>query len=145
MPPFGRPQGLVRSSAAPRPATAKSVIQIWMWGGPSHLDTFDPKPQAGRDYCGPLGKPIATNVDGMVIGELLPQLATQADKYSLVRSMTHGQNAHETASYLVQTGWPSGDGLVHPTLGAVVSKARGYDANGIPTAKTLKRLQILDS
>ena len=40
---------------------AKSVIQFWMGGGPSHLDTFDPKPEAGRDYCGPLDKPIATN------------------------------------------------------------------------------------
>jgi hypothetical protein len=45
-------------------AKAKSVIQIWMWGGPSHLDTWDPKPEAGNDYCGPLNKPIATNVDG---------------------------------------------------------------------------------
>ena len=69
------------ASAAVRPATAKSVIQIWLWGGPTHLDTFDPKPDAGNDYCGPLDKPIATNVDGIAIGELLPVLAKQADKY----------------------------------------------------------------
>ena len=75
-----------------------------MWGGPSHLDTFDPKPDAGRDYCGPLDKPIATNVDGIRIGELLPLLAKQADKYSIIRSMTHGNNGHETAAYIVQTG-----------------------------------------
>ena len=61
---------------------AKAVIQIWMWGGPSHLDTFDPKPEAGYDYCGPLNKPIATNVTGIRISELLPLLAKQADKYS---------------------------------------------------------------
>jgi hypothetical protein len=48
-------------AAAPS-AKAKSVIQIWMWGGPAHLDTFDPKPDAGNDYCGPLKTPIATNV-----------------------------------------------------------------------------------
>src|ERR1039458_902174 len=48
-------------------ARAKSVIQIWMWGGPAHLDTFDPKPEAGTDYCRPLDKPIATNVDGVRI------------------------------------------------------------------------------
>src|SRR5210317_1326549 len=78
---------------------AKSVIQIWMWGGPSHLDTFDPKPDAGYDCCGPLNKPIATNVDGVRIGELLPALAQHADKYTILRSMTHGVNAHETASY----------------------------------------------
>ena len=85
-------------------AKARSVIQIWMWGGPSHLDTFDPKPEAGYNYCGPLNKPIHTNVDGIVIGELLPLLAKQADKYSIIRSMTHGINAHETAAYMVQTG-----------------------------------------
>ena len=49
------------AAAAPR-AAAKSVIQIWLWGGPSHLDTFDPKPDAGYDYCGPLNHPIETNV-----------------------------------------------------------------------------------
>jgi len=107
---------------------AKSVIQIWMWGGPSHLDTFDPKPAAGYDYCGPLNKPIATNVDGIVIGELLPLLAQQADKYSIIRSMTHGINAHETASYMVQTGRKPGERMVYPCVGAVVSLFRGYNA-----------------
>ena len=80
-----------------RPPRAKAVIQIWMWGGPSHLDTFDPKPEAGYDYCGPLKKPIDTNVSGIRICELLPLLAKQADKYSIIRSMTHGNNGHETA------------------------------------------------
>jgi hypothetical protein len=112
--------------AAARPARAKSVIQIWMWGGPSHLDTFDPKPGAGYDYCGPLAQPIATNVDGVQIGELLPLLAKQADKYSLIRSLTHGINAHETATYAVQTGRKAGERLVYPGVGAVVSFFRGY-------------------
>ena len=109
-------------------AKAKAVIQIWMWGGPSHLDTFDPKPEAGYDYCGPLNKPIATNVDGIRIGELLPLLAKQADKYSIIRSMTHGNNGHETAAYMVQTGRPPGGRLVYPCVGAVVSLFKGYDA-----------------
>jgi hypothetical protein len=104
---------------------AKSVIQIWMWGGPSHLDTFDPKPDAGDDYCGPFKKPIATNVDGIQICEMLPLLAKQADKYSIIRSMTHGINAHETASYIVQTGREPGR-LVYPSVGAVVSLFKGY-------------------
>ena len=112
----------------PKPARAKSVIQIWMWGGPCHLDTFDPKPAAGDDYTGPLKKAIPTNVDGIQIGELLPMLARCADKYSIIRSMTHGINAHETASYTVQTGRPSGDGLVYPCVGSVVSLFKGYDA-----------------
>jgi hypothetical protein len=61
---------LSTTAIAAKPAVrAKSVIQIWMWGGPCHLDTFDPKPDAGYDYCGPLNKPIPTNVDGIRIGQ----------------------------------------------------------------------------
>jgi len=119
---------LAKPRRAKTKAKAKSVIQIWMWGGPSHLDTFDPKPDAGNDYCGPLKKPIRTNVDGVMIGELLPLLAKQADKYSIIRSMTHGVNAHETASYMVQTGRKPGGRIVYPCLGAVVSLFKGYGA-----------------
>ncbi|NOX53237.1 MAG: DUF1501 domain-containing protein [Planctomycetes bacterium] len=124
---FGR-QPSQAAPVANRPAKAKSVIQIWMWGGPCHLDTFDPKPKAGYDYCGPLSKPIATRVEGIRIGQLLPELAKQADKYSIIRSMTHGVNAHETASYLVQTGRQSDGRVVYPCVGAVVSLFKGYDA-----------------
>src|SRR5215469_6022489 len=117
------------ASAAPAPATkAKSVIQIWMWGGPAHLDTFDPKPEAGENYCGPLTSPIETNVKGIRISELLPLLAKQADKYSLIRSMTHNVNAHETASYTMQTGRLAGGHDVYPSAGAVVSLFKGYTA-----------------
>jgi hypothetical protein len=112
--------------AAPGRGKAKSIIQIWLWGGASHLDTFDPKPEAGYDYCGPFDKPIATNVDGIRICQLLPELAKQADKYSLIRSMTHGSNGHETAAYIVQTGRMPGTGLVFPSIGAVVSLFKGY-------------------
>ena len=107
---------------------AKAIIQLWMWGGPSHLDTFDPKAEAGNDYCGPLNKPIATNVTDIRISELLPLLAKQADKYSIIRSMTHGNNGHETAAYMVQTGRKAGDRDVYPSVGAVVSLCKGYDA-----------------
>ena len=106
-------------------AKAKSVIQIWMWGGPSHLDSFDPKPDAGYNFCGPYNSPIKTNVDDIRICEMLPLLAKQADKYSIIRSMTHGINAHETASYMTQTGHEPGR-LVYPCVGAVVSMLKGY-------------------
>jgi len=109
-------------------ARAKAVIQIWMWGGPAHLDTFDPKPEAGPDYCGPYDKPIATNVEGVRIGQMLPLLAKQADKIAILRSMTHGINAHETASYMVQTGRRPGGRVVYPSVGAVVSYFKGYRA-----------------
>ena len=119
--------GLPAFAAAP-PAKAKAVIQIWMWGGACQLDTFDPKPDAGVDYCGPFKSPIATNVPGINICEMLPELAKQADKYSIIRSMTHGNNSHETASYWVQTGRPPGGREVFPCVGAVVSLFKGYDA-----------------
>ncbi len=111
---------------AGRPGQA--VIQLWMWGGPPHLDTFDPKPEAGNDYCGPLKNPIETNVPGIKICELLPLLAKQADKYSIIRSMTHGNNGHETAAYIVQTGRMPGGRLVYPCIGSIDSLLRGYDA-----------------
>lgn len=117
--------------ATPAPVAAgkaRSVIQIWMAGGPAHLDSFDPKPGAGSDYSGPLNHPIETNVSGMQISELMPQLAKQADKYSLIRSMSHGIFAHETASYTVQTGRLSGGRDVFPNVGAVVSYFKGYRA-----------------
>ena len=120
--------GRTGRTADAKQAKAKSVIQIWLSGGPSHVDSFDPKPAAGNDYCGPLNNPIATNVAGIRIGELLPLLAKQADKFSLVRSMTHGDNGHETAAYLTQTGRRPGDRLVFPCAGAVVSLFKGYDA-----------------
>src|SRR6516164_10499189 len=113
--------GTLQSQPVTKVAKAKSVIQIWMWGGPAHLDTFDPKPEAGNDYCGPLDHPIETNVSGIRICELMPLLAKQADKFSLIRSMTHGVYAHETASYTVQTGRMSGGRDVYPSAGAVVS------------------------
>jgi len=122
---------LIRAWAASPPSQitgkARSVIQIWLWGGPPHLDTFDPKPDAGRDYSGPLTQPIETNVRGMRIGQLLPLLARQADKFSLIRSLTHGSNAHETATYMVQTGRKAGERLVYPCVGSVVSLFKGYD------------------
>jgi hypothetical protein len=129
---MGRGLAGAQSATAPAqpaalPAKAKAVIQLWLWGGPSHLDTFDPKPDAGYDYCGPLNRPIDTNVPGIRIGQLLPQLAQQADKYSIIRSMTHGYNGHETAAYIVQTGRQPGDRLVYPCIGAVVSRFKGYD------------------
>ncbi|MBU0606810.1 MAG: DUF1501 domain-containing protein [Armatimonadetes bacterium] len=114
-------------AAAPSPAKAKALIQIWMWGGPPQTDTFDPKPEAGRDYTGSLTKTIPTNVPGIMLGELLPELAKHADKYSIIRSMTHGNNGHETAAYIMQTARKPGGSLVFPSVGAVVSLFKGYD------------------
>ena len=115
------------SASAIRPGKAKHVIQIWMWGGPSHLETFDPKPGAGPAYCGTWDSPLVTNVPQMEISQSLPELARCADLYSCIRTMTHETNHHESASYRMQTGRMPGE-KVFPNLGAVISKMRGYDA-----------------
>ena len=125
------PQGNATQSGergSSRPAPAKAVIQVWLAGGPPHTDTFDPKPESGSDYTGPLGKTSTTNVPGIQIGELLTELSQVADKYSLIRSMTHGVNGHETASYLTQTGRMPGR-LVYPAAGAVVTAFKGFPEN----------------
>jgi len=101
-------------------AKAKSVIQLWMGGGPTHLDTFDPKPEAGDEYCGPYKTAIQTNVPGIRLCETMPLMAKCADKYSIIRSMTHHEFGHEIATYVMQTGTMPGN-LVYPSIGAVVA------------------------
>ena len=108
---------------------AKSVIEIWQWGGPSQLETFDPKPNASVDYNNGL-KTIKTNA-GFEIHEWCPELAKCADLYSVIRSMTHPYFGHETATYLMQTGHNPGGGITYPALGAIISsmKAKEYEGD----------------
>ncbi len=108
-----------RAKAKTKTVQIKSVIQVFLWGGMSHTDTWDPKPGTGYDYLGDFDKYIPTNVDGIQLGFLFPQLAKQADKFSLIRSMTHGNNGHETAAYLMQTGHDPGGRLSYPSVGAI--------------------------
>lgn len=119
------------ADAPPLKAKAKSVIQIFLWGGMSHIDTWDPKPDAGREYMGDLLKAIPTNADGVQIGELFPNLAKQADKFSLIRSMTHRNNGHETAAYLVQTAHMPGERLAYPSVGAVFALFKSPEYKGL--------------
>lgn len=125
------PVAAAAGAAKPLVAKAKSVIQIFLWGGMSHNDTWDPKPDSGRDYMGDLIKAIPTNVDGIQIGELFPNLAKQADKYSLIRSMTHRNNGHETAAYLVQTAHTPGERLAYPSIGAVFALFKSSNYKGL--------------
>jgi len=129
-------------SQVPAKVKAKSVIQIFLWGGMSHNDTWDPKPDSGREYTGEFAKVIPTNVPGIQLGELFPLLAKQADKYSLIRSMTHRNNGHETAAYLMQTGHMPGERLAYPSIGAVFALFKGPGYKGIiPPYVVLTRAQ----
>lgn len=108
-----------------RPGTAKSCIFINMVGGPAHLDTFDPKPDAPSDVRGPFS-PIQTKVPGVHLGELFPKLAGLTDKFSLIRSMHHdGPPVHECGLQLLNTGRLFRDGPEWPSVGAVVTHLTG--------------------
>ena len=115
-----------RAAAAKKAAKAKSVIQVFLWGGMSHTDTWDPKPKAGYDWTGSFDKVINTSVDGIQLSSLFPKLAEQMNRFSIIRSMTHGINGHETAAYLMQTGHPPGGRLAYPCVGAVFALMKGY-------------------
>src|SRR5205807_8241534 len=100
-----------------------------LWGGPSHLDTFDPKPEAPSDYRGPY-QAIATHADGIQVTELFPELARRADRFSLIRSLHHETNDHGLAGAVGLTGRMPQAGRVSPATGSIVARMRGPAAGG---------------
>jgi hypothetical protein len=111
-----------------------SVILIWKSGGPSHLDMWDLKPEAPAEYRGDF-RPIATNVPGIQISEHLPLSARHADKYALLRSVTHPDAGHESASHYLLTGYkPTNDipAQEMPSYGSIVALERGARQAGVP-------------
>lgn len=101
-----------------------ACIMIVLTGGPSHIDTWDPKPNAPAEIRGPF-RPIATKVPGISISQAFPHLSTWMDRVSLVRSIRHRTIAiHETGLQLMQTGRLHADGIEHPHLGCVVSRLK---------------------
>jgi hypothetical protein len=105
-------------------AKGKAAIFVRLGGGPSHMDTFDLKPDAPDTHRGEF-KPIATNVDGMQISEHLPKLAKCADKFAILRGVSHTLAAHELGSIYMGTGNRPLPSLQFPSLGSVVSKELG--------------------
>lgn len=129
------------AAASPRGQLSSdtSVILFWMWGGPSQLETFDPKPNAPSEYRGPF-RPIATNVPGLDICEIFPRLAQIADKYTVIRSVHHEMASHNDGSIEMLTGKtptradPTSTAVSeHPDLGMITSRMRGPGPGGIPS------------
>ena len=118
---------LLRAGASSWPRTEKSCIFIVQYGGCSHLDSFDPKPDAPDGIRGPY-KPIATAVPGVRIGELLPRLAALADRYCLIRSMTHGNGGHDGGMHVCMTGHAQ-PAVETPYFGSVMAKVRPATRN----------------
>ncbi len=103
---------------------ARSVIFIWLWGAPSHLDTFDPKPDAPSEYRGPFS-PIATRTAGLQFTELLPQLASRSDKFSIIRSNVSFAPGHPDAGTFGLTGFAENPEPPQPNFGSIIAKHRG--------------------
>ena len=112
-----------------------SVILFWANGGPSHIDLFDLKPEAPVEYRGPF-RPIATSVPGVEITELLPKLATMADRFTLLRSLHHERNEHSGGTHRFLTGYASRAANLQdsefPEFGSIVAKELEDPARDIP-------------
>lgn len=123
---------------------AKRCLLVWLFGGPSQLDTFDMKPDAASEVRGPL-KSIPTNVEGIRVSELLPRLSRHADKYKIIRSVTHHHAEHSAGLYTMTTGTPyprpaaapvEASPEDHPHLGSIYAQRVGWN-EGIPPFVTL--------
>jgi hypothetical protein len=112
------------------PALADSVIHIFLPGGMAHQESFDPKPYAPVEYRGEMGS-IQTKISGEPFSETLPLTAQVADKICVVRSMTHGEAAHERGTHNMFTGYRPSPALQFPSMGSVVSHELG-PRNNLP-------------
>ena len=105
------------------PAKAESVIHIFLPGGMAHQESWDPKPFSPLEYRGEMGT-IKTNT-GEVVSQALPKLAKCADKFTIIRSMTHGEAAHERGTHNMFTGYKPSPALIFPSFGSVISHEYG--------------------
>lgn len=118
--------------AAPgRKPTARNIIYLYMAGGMTHLDTFDPKPTAGEAVAGPV-KAIDTNVDGIQVSEYLPMIAKQMDKMCLIRGLTTTQGAHDEGNYFMHSSYTPRGTIQHPGLGAWIQRLEGKTNRMLP-------------
>src|SRR5687768_3384771 len=119
----------VAPASIPGFGKAKQVVFLYMIGGPSHFETFDPKP--GTTVGGPT-RTVATSLPGVEFADSLQGLAKRMDKLCLVRGMTSKEGNHDRARYLVHTGYAPQPTVVHPSLGAMLSKEKGRAEAELP-------------
>jgi hypothetical protein len=125
-----------------RTGPRRSVILLWLAGGPSHIDTYDLKPGAPAEIRGEF-KPIATNVTGVQFGEHLPRQATIMDKLAIVRSAYHTNAGHGMGSQWMLTGYQPTievNDNIYPATGSVVARMRGPNQPGLPAYVNLPRV-----
>jgi len=135
-------QSTLAANAATLRRQGKACILLWMQGGPSQLETFDPKPEHAN---GGETRAIETNVSGIRLSENLPQLARRMDKVALLRGMTGKEGSHPRASFLMHTGYLPTAALRYPTLGANVAHQLGDPTAELPSFVRIGRGARADS
>ncbi len=111
-------------------AVAQGIIHIFLPGGLAHQESFDPKPFAPAEYRGPFGA-IDTKIPGVQFGEFMKETAQLADKMTIIRSMSHGEAAHERGTHNMFTGYRPSPALEYPSIGSVISHELG-SRNDLP-------------
>lgn len=128
------------AKATKRPLKKKAVICFWLDGGPTHHETWDPKPNAPSDYKGPYSA-ISTKVPGIQICELFPKTAKVFDRLSIVRSVHHDNGDHFAAAHWMWTGYHGSSAArlepMYPGIGAILSKVKGPNRPGMPAAVSI--------
>ncbi|RMG41282.1 MAG: DUF1501 domain-containing protein [Planctomycetota bacterium] len=128
-------QALAAAGGSPGKLPGKAVICIWLDGGPTHMETFDPKPQAPAEYRGPFGA-IQTSVPGVYLSEVFPKTARLMHRISLVRSVYHNNGDHFAAGHWMWTGYHGSNAAnrdpMYPSFGAIIAKHRGPNFPGMP-------------
>jgi hypothetical protein len=119
-----------------------SVIILWMRGGPSHIDMWDPKPDAPAEYRGEFGV-MKTRVPGVLLSDLLPMSARALHRWSIVRSLCHNDAGHSSGDQICFTGYPAGpnpDENVYPSCGSIISRQLGHLTPGLPAYVMIPRM-----
>lgn len=126
-------------AAAGQSAKDTSVVWLWLGGGPTHIETFDPKMEAPAEFRSVVGD-LRTNVPGIEIGGLLPKMAQRADRMAFVRSFAHGNSGHAGGTHFVMTGTDhppadAGASPIKPSFGSILARVRGtnHPVSGMPT------------
>jgi hypothetical protein len=128
-----------QASASGQPTRNTSVVWLWLGGGPTHVETFDPKMSAPAEFRSVVGE-VRTNVSGVSIGGVFPRMARVADKMAFVRSFAHNNSGHGGGTHWVMTGYDyppadNGMGQIKPGLGSILARHRGANnpRTGLPT------------
>ena len=134
--------GALQAENVAATARAKTVLFVWLWGAPSHLDTCDPKPEAPLEYRGPFGA-IATRTPGVQFTEMLPMLAQRSNLFTLLRNHVTTAPGHPDAGTVSLTGYPETFVPLQPNFGSIVAKHRGHKSS-LPQFISLARGVVMD-